>query len=68
MSTELSTETADIRLRKALMRLSRESSVAAVKAALALVHWDGVDVPSKVLEIIDDMDSEKAADNQIDRP
>ena len=50
------------------MRLSHESSVAGVKAAVALVHWDGVDVPSKVLEIINDMDNKKAADHQIDRP
>ena len=48
--------TADIRLRKALMRLSHESSVAAVQAAVALVHWDGVEVPAKVLETINDME------------
>ena len=41
------------------MRLSRESSVAAVKAALALVEWDGVEVPSKVLEIINSMDNQE---------
>ena len=64
----MSTETADIRLRKALMHLSHESSVARVKAAVALVHRDGVDVPSKVLEIINDIDNKKAADHQIDRP
>ena len=50
--------TADIRLRKALMRLSRESSVAGVKAAVALVHWDGVEVPAKVLEIINDIETQ----------
>ena len=37
------------------MRLATETSVASVKAALALVEWDGVEVPSKVLEIINDM-------------
>lgn len=37
------------------MRLANERSVAGVKAALALVEWDGVEVPSKVLEIINDM-------------
>ena len=46
------------------MRLSRERSVAAVKAAVALVEWDGVEVPSKILEIIDDMDSQEAPNNQ----
>ena len=51
----MSTEEAEIRLRRALMRLARETSVAGVKAALALAHWDGLDVPNKVLETIDDM-------------
>ena len=44
------------------MRLSRDPSVAGVKAALALVEWDGVEVPSKVLEIINDMDSGETPD------
>ena len=52
---------AEIRLREALRRLSRETSVAGVKAALALAHWDGLDVPNKVLETIKDMET---ADNQ----
>ena len=50
---------ADIRLRKALMHLAQGNSVAAVKAALILAEWDGVEVPSKVKEMINDMDSEK---------
>ena len=36
---------AEMELRRALRRLSRESSVAGVKAALALAQWDGLDVP-----------------------
>ena len=52
---------AEIRLREALRRLSRETSVAGVKAALALAHWDGLDVPNKVLETIKDMETD---DNQ----
>ena len=57
-------------LRKALTRLSYRTSVAGVKAALALAHWDGLDVPAKVLETIDDMANQKTmsgrktADNQ----
>ena len=55
-------------LRKALRRLARgSSSVAGVKAALALALWDGVDVPLNVLDTIANMDSKKAADHQIDR-
>ena len=46
------------------MRLSRDGSVAAVKAAVALVHWDGVDVPSKVLEIINDTESQEPLNSQ----
>ena len=46
---------AEMELRRALRRLSREKSVAGVKAALALPQWDGVDVPNKVLETIEDM-------------
>ena len=38
-------ERAEMELRRALRRLSRESSVAGVKAALALAQWDGLDVP-----------------------
>ena len=30
-----------------------------VKAALALAHWDGLDVPAKVLETIDSMDKQE---------
>ena len=61
---------AEIMLRKALTRLSYRTSVAGVKAALALAHWDGLDVPAKVLETIDDMANQKTmsgrktADNQ----
>ena len=50
---------AEIMLRKALTRLSYRTSVAGVKAALALAHWDGLDVPAKVLETIDDMANQK---------
>ena len=53
------TEEAEIWLRTALKRLARETSVAGVKAALALAHWDGVDVPNKVLETIDNMDNQE---------
>ena len=55
---------AEMELRRALKRLAGERSVAGVKAALALAQWDGVDVPHKVLEIINDMDSQETADNQ----
>ena len=63
-------ERAEMELRRALRRLSRESSVAGVKAALALAQWDGLDVPYKVLETIDNMDKQETlsgretADNQ----
>ena len=43
------------------MRLANERSVAGVKAALALAQWDEVDVPTKVLLTIKDMEN---ADNQ----
>ena len=52
-------ERAEMGLRNALRHLSRESSVAGVKAALALAHWDGLDVPAKVLETIDSMDKQE---------
>ena len=52
-------ERAEMGLRNALRRLSRESSVAGVKAALALAQWDGIDVPNKVLETINDMDNQE---------
>ena len=52
-------EEAEIRLRTALTRLSRRTSVAGVKAALALAHWDGLNVPNKVLETIDNMDKQE---------
>ena len=48
---------AEIRLRKSLMRLAQKRSIAGVKAALALAYWDELDVPTKVLEIINDIDS-----------
>ena len=57
-------ERAEMGLRNALRRLSRESSVAGVKATLALAQWDGVDVPTKVLETINDIHSQETADNQ----
>ena len=50
MSTEQ-----EARLRQALRRLSRESTEAGVKAALALALWDGVDVPQDVRDVIDSM-------------
>ena len=54
-TAEEEAERAEMELRRALRRLSREKSVAGVKAALALAQWDGVDVPNKVLETIEDM-------------
>ena len=61
---------AEIRLRKTLRHLAGQASVAGVKAALALAHWDGLDVPTKVLETINSMDKQETmsgretADNQ----
>ena len=54
-------ERAEMGLRNVLRHLSRESSVAGVKAALALAHChlDGLDVPAKVLETIDSMDKQE---------
>ena len=52
-------EQAEMELRRALRRLSRESSVAGVKAALALAQCEELDVPKKVLETINDMDSQE---------
>ena len=56
-------EEAALRLRRALLSLADQESVVGVKAALALAQWDGVGVPSKVLEIINNMDNQKTAEN-----
>ena len=50
---------AELRLRMALGRLADQVSVVGVKAALALAQWDGFEVPNKVLEIINDMESQE---------
>ena len=54
----LTTEEAEIWLRTAPKRLARETSVVDVKAALALAHWDGVDVPRKGMETINNMNKD----------
>ena len=64
VTAEVKAERAELRLRKALGRLANQGSVAGVKAALALAQWDGFEVPPKVLETINDMDSQETADNQ----
>ena len=61
---EEKSERAELELRRALRRLSLEASVAGIRAALALALWDGVDVPTKVLKTINDMDNQGTADTQ----
>jgi hypothetical protein len=51
-------EEAVLRLRRALLSLADQESVVGVKAALALAHWDGVDVPRKVMETINNMNKD----------
>ena len=61
VTAEEKAERAENRLREALLRLANLGSVVGVKAALALAQWDGVDVPTKVLLTIKDIET---ADNQ----
>ena len=61
VTAEEKAERAEIRLREALRRLAEQRSVVGVKAALALAQWDGLDLPTKVLLTIKEMET---ADNQ----